>query len=537
VSDPGLCFLAHVGDPFSVVPLRLIRCDSNGSVREIGVEDFGKETMQIVSYDLRTLIDACRLSNVNPPALLVDIADALRLLGGRSRAQGGEKLWDFWAFASAEDSQPYDPQTLKAIVEGKAPPPSEDAKLLEMLIATAKTIHHVWRRVSAGLVDQQEDRRFFTIESPVRRIFSLRQHGGLLINLIEMRNVIDQATKEKYTAFRSLASMLGFSPAGLSFRNIGNFLQKTDAAYLSEYSSSDQLEQYFKLARQKSTFADAFLTFIKAGRTLSVLRTIDSSAGRLYPTFECIGTVTARILVADPRLQQLPKQFRSILSPDEGHCLWYFDYAQFEPGVLAALMEDAIFIDFYESSDVYSALSKAIFGNESQRETCKIIFLAYCYGMSAERISEILARGSIEQERDRLTASISTFFNAVPSLASYRQEMQELLLREGYVSSVMGNRRYRTNNGPLSAVEKRWALNQRIQGTASLIFKQAIIDLAEAFGPESILLPMHDAILMQFEERRDPKKEVEEIMVRSFQEWCPNVKPRIIAGDFVIHTA
>lgn len=524
-------FVAHVGDPFGVVPFVLVGSDANGDASEIDIEDLSHEQRVVITYDLRTLLDALQAKGLTIPATVIEIRDALRLISGLSRAQGGEKSWDWWSYLSPAVMPRETAEALKNVIEAKVPQPNHQ-DLVQILMATVNALGHVWEVTVRELVNRGEYERFLQIEIPVRQIFNYRQESGIEVNTSIATRLIAQASELKYRAFRTLASMLGYSPAGLTFLNVGNHLSKTDAADLCEFGESEQLEQYFKLAREQSLFADTFLNYIKAGRMLSVLRTIDLGPGRTRPAFDCIGTVTARILVVDPRLQQLPKEFRRLLGADSGKRLWYFDYAQFEPGVLAELMGDSDFRSLYHSADVYASLSTAVFGTPEKRDLCKSVFLAYCYGMSAERIAALLGMKLGKNRESYIRAAISEFFSAFPALEHFKKEMQDHLERQGWVSTLLGNRRYRTSRGLLFEAEKRWALNQAVQGTASLIFKQALIDLAGRFGIESIVLPMHDGIVMQFPEGEQPEENVIDVMIASFRRWCPNVNPRVASGDF-----
>src|SRR5690348_13182211 len=80
-----------------------------------------------------------------------------------------------------------------------------------------------------------------------------------------------------------------------------------------------------------------------------------SSLSRLKgcPAFDCLGTVTGRILVRHPQVQQLRRSERKMIAPDPGRKLAYFDYAQFEPGVLASLSGDGPLLNSYNNSDIY----------------------------------------------------------------------------------------------------------------------------------------------------------------------------------------
>ena len=249
-----------------------------------------------------------------------------------------------------------------------------------------------------------------------------------------------------------------------------------------------------------------------------------------------LGTVSGRILVSDPYLQQLRRAYRSLVAADPNHRLIYLDYAQFEPGVLAGLSCDAQLIAAYNDGDLYTALAKVLFGDSAQRPTAKRVFLAFSYGMTPDRIATMLAGDAAANERDAYAAKIATFFQAFPDLAHFRTSQQEALRADGYVKSVFGNRRLRTTTDEhLSLKEQRWAMNHPVQSTASLIFKEALNGIIAEFGVEPVILPVHDAVLLQFpdDEHFDGRAQrASEIMVERFSHRVPGVRARIKAGAF-----
>jgi DNA polymerase I-like protein with 3'-5' exonuclease and polymerase domains len=204
---------------------------------------------------------------------------------------------------------------------------------------------------------------------------------------------------------------------------------------------------------------------------------------------------------------------------------------------MASLANDDELIKMYNDGDIYKALSTALYGNANHRDQCKKIFLAFSYGMSERGIAKLLA-GEDASLADQLAIEdkVTAFFRRFERLEEFKSGLELLLLKDGRISTPLGNHRRRSSSGStLNSRERRWATSQRVQGTASLIFKTALLDLASAFGPNSILLPMHDAVLMQFGIDRDTNDNignVKQIMSDAFAKWCPGVKARITHGPF-----
>ena len=84
--------------------------------------------------------------------------------------------------------------------------------------------------------------------------------------------------------------------------------------------------------------------------------------------------------------------------------------------------------------------------------------------------------------------------------------------RNGRIGTSLGNYLNRTREGELSESEKRSAVSQVVQGTASLIFKKALLRLSQETEVE-LKIPMHDAALVQHAKDYDPAN-----LVRIFAE-------------------
>jgi DNA polymerase I-like protein with 3'-5' exonuclease and polymerase domains len=531
-------FLAHIIDTFGTVLPVLVLADPSGKCREVSLGDLALTHANVVTYDAARLVDLFKYSSQRLPNTLVDIRIALRLLSGVARDEGGESLWDAVALLRDLIPSPADGKTFKDLIEARIPRPSR-SELIRIASLGAVSLSKLWEKLTQELKQNDEERRLFEIEIPVQQIFFNRQLKGIALDNDALKASLSSAQNDKYSAFLDLAKVLKFSPAGLNYRNVGDFLPGTDASHLGEFANQSNLEDYFDIARYRSSFAATFLRFKRAERDVAILTRTQAGADRNYPIFDCFGTVTGRILVTEPRLQELRKTFRNIIAPDPANELVYLDYAQFEPGILAALTNDKRFIDLYNKTDLYEALSIAVFGNTQNRSLCKSIFLAYCYGMSITNIAKILAGSDFSLETSaRYHETVSTFFAEFPSLEKFRVKSCEALMERGFVSSSMGNRRIRKSQGSLTAKERRWAVNQIVQGTASLIFKTALIRIAEEFGFASILLPMHDAVLLQYDpaklKRETFEASVKTIMIAAFSMWCPNARPKVVSTEFAV---
>ena len=74
-----------------------------------------------------------------------------------------------------------------------------------------------------------------------------------------------------------------------------------------------------------------------------------------------------------------------------------------------------------------------------------------------------------------------------------------------------------------------------MQSTASLIFKEAVLQIVLKMGADQIILPVHDAVLLQLSDDINFDHNVRcatEMMISAFSRRFPSVKARVTAGSF-----
>ncbi len=527
-------YLFYVPDIFRLNREALGLLSNDGNFRQLSLKELQEVNSTIVTFEISLLLDDIFSAKLDCPFCLIDVSDALRACSGRSREDGGEKYWSFWKIVKGYFRATHEYESVRAAFHHKTELSCGD-EMSSLLRAGCHSLRALWTDVLNELQRAGEAERFFQIEVPVRQIFSYRHIKGVRVSGQTIQSRIDSAKKEKYVAYRAIAEEIKVSPTGLTYRNVWKYLSGTDASHLIGDAESSPVDGYFKIAQHKSKFAKNFVSLIDAGVDVEILSRLLDKDGVVHPYFSTFGTVTSRILTTNPSLQQLRRRFRDVICAESGKRLAYLDYAQFEPGILASLSKNAELIAAYNNSDVYSALSEQLFGDSEHRAICKKIYLAFCYGMPVERISLLLSGADASpEELGDARQRVSRFFEKLPGLVEFKKSLEERLFIDGYVSSVFGNKRYRVLTGPLSAKERRWAVSQVIQGTASLIFKDALISLKDRFGVGAIILPMHDAVLMQF----DPASwssnvsEAIAIMEKAFVARCEMVRPKVVVSSF-----
>lgn len=334
--------------------------------------------------------------------------------------------------------------------------------------------------------------RYSTIERPVSEYLIRSAASGIAINSTELRshkNNIDFAYykalkefSEKYSLPLEVPSkdeIIDYlSPKGFDFSGVGvnyvlNFVPTSDG------------------------FSDRLLELKKIATSRMILNSIPLSEKRIFPIVDNFGSITSRIYYKDPSLQNLAKRHRSIIAPDAGMKLSYVDFGQFEAGIMGALSDDKNMLELFASGDLYSLVAEKIFNDASKRKPAKRLFLSYAYGMKRKNLID----ASVEFGAQRDLAKI--FFNQFSTFENWKSSLWTEFKNSGRIGTTFGNYLSRSSTGDLSEKEKRSAVSQVVQGTASLIFKKALIKMSLVKNV-ALKIPMHDAVLFQHPEEFDP---------------------------------
>lgn len=353
----------------------------------------------------------------------------------------------------------------------------------------------------------EERQRFENIEQNINRLIYERQFAGICFSKEEAIRKSYELEKLIYTAKNELQLEHGiFMPENEQFQK--DWLRE------KEYKIINSLLNTFKIHRNSDKVCNLIYEMIRNKQDLdSILFMMSQWGGRdkTYPSYFGFGTITSRITMRQPSLQNMRKTNRSIIKADSGMKLLYVDYSQFEAGILASLSDDKSLIKLYDI-DIYNDLAKIVFNDESEagRKNAKIVFYRYMYGDKT------------------LNKKARNYFDKFRSLKKYVNQVEIEAKKEGKIGTSFGNYRYSINE------ESTWILSHKIQATASLIFKKALIRVHKEVDGVDFLIPMHDAALYQIQDHiyEVSKIKIETIFKEEFQKICPQITPRVNVGNF-----
>ena len=302
-------------------------------------------------------------------------------------------------------------------------------------------------------------------------------------------------------------------------------IKKTKTGYSTDAKVLEALEgkhpliatilEHRKLAKLQSTYLDGLKPLVNA------------KTGRIHTHFQQTVTVTGRLSSTDPNLQNIPtrteegKQIRRIFVPGAGYdYLMSCDYSQVELRILACIAHDELLLDaFRHGQDIHARTAAEVFGvplaevTHEMRSRAKAVNFGIVYGISDFGLAKQLDVG-----RKEAAGYIESYFARYTGVKKYMEDIVAKAREQGYVSTLMGRRRYlpdiRHSNFNLRSFAERTAINTPIQGTAADIMKKAMIDVERALeqaGCRSrILLQVHDELVLEVTE--DERERVAELV-------------------------
>jgi len=282
---------------------------------------------------------------------------------------------------------------------------------------------------------------------------------------------------------------------------------------------------YRELSKLKSTYVDALPELV------------NPKTGRLHTSYNQTGAATGRFSSSNPNLQNIPIRTelgrevrRAFIAPD-GYVLLAVDYSQIELRVMAHISEDETLIEaFKQGLDIHTATAATVNGIDpddvtyEQRSFAKRVNFGLMYGMGAFR----LARDS-ELTLAEAEDFIATYFERLPSVERYIEDIKQFVHENGYTETLYGRRRdypaiMGGTNRRSMAAEERAAINMPIQGTAADILKQSMLDLYEKLNASefdaTMILQVHDELVLEVKE--DQLENVTTLVIETMESAFPD---------------
>tara|TARA_R100001440_G_scaffold50251_1_gene70226 strand:+ start:8337 stop:10211 length:1875 start_codon:yes stop_codon:yes gene_type:complete len=306
----------------------------------------------------------------------------------------------------------------------------------------------------------------------------------------------------------------------------------------SPHDISKLIVQAREINKFQGTFINSILKYEHKGRIHGEIKQLKSEQG---------GTVSGRLAMSNPNLQQLParsKEFgpviRSLFLPEQD-CQWgSFDYSQQEPRIVvhyASSVGDGLggsreLTEAYKKDDAdFHQTVADLVGID--RKSAKTIGLGLMYGMGKNKLSVML--GVSNEKAHEL---IDMYNKKVPFVKELSDMCMHKANNEGVIRTKLGRKcrfdMWETKDFGIHTPEKfenasakygqanikraftYKALNRLIQGSAADQTKQAVVDCVnEGFVP---LLQIHDELCFNIESQEQVDK------IKNIMETCVELK-------------
>lgn len=261
------------------------------------------------------------------------------------------------------------------------------------------------------------------------------------------------------------------------------------------------LSEHRKLAKLINTYTDV------------LARSVNPKTGRIHATFQQTTGATGRLISTDPDLQRTPvhtpegKRIRQAFIAPPGHRLLVADWSQIELRLLAHVTSDPNLVDaFLAGHDVHRRTASQIFEvplaevSPEQRNIGKTINFATIYGQGPSALAQMLGIASKDARR-----YIDSYFKHYAGVRAWLDKTTEEALENGYVTTMVGRRRYipeLTSNSPMERqAGVRIACNTPIQGSAADLCKAVMLAVPERLAAAKLgakmLLQIHDELVFE----------------------------------------
>jgi DNA polymerase-1 len=255
-----------------------------------------------------------------------------------------------------------------------------------------------------------------------------------------------------------------------------------------------------QMQKLKSTYVDALPTMV------------NPKTGRIHTSYNQAVAATGRLSSVNPNLQNIPirtergREVRKAFIPrDAGHTIVSADYSQIELRIIAEISKDPNMMQaFVDNLDIHTATAANVYGialdevTGDQRRNAKAVNFGIIYGQSAFGLSQNLGI-----PRKEAADIIEQYFVQFPGIKQYMGDTMNFARENGYVTTLMGRRRYlrdiNSANATVRGFAERNAINAPIQGSAADMIKIAMINIHREMKAQKLdarmTMQVHDELV------------------------------------------
>ena len=430
----------------------------------------------------------------------------------------------------------------------------------------ARITYRLWQ-VFKHEMHKQNLTTIWELESALLPILIRMRQRGVRVDVDKAERLIKEFETKEKVVLSEIKQLVGKDVDIWAARNIADAYDKLHIKYPrteksdepsftqnwlinSPHKISKLIVQARELNKFHSTFLNSILKYSYKGRIHAEINQLRSDNG---------GTVSGRISMSNPNLQQLParnKEFgpkiRGLFLPEEGYKWGSFDYSQQEPRMVvhyAASIGEGYegsqeLVKAYDNAtaDFHQTVADLVGIERSQAKT---IGLGLMYGMGKNKLA--ISLGLSKEEAELL---ITKYNRKVPFVKLLSDRCMKKANSEGVIRTKKGRKcrfdlwepmdfgihtpekfenaaaKYGANNIKRAFTYK--ALNRLIQGSAADQTKQAIVSCYEqGYLP---IVQIHDELC--FNVKPGDEIKIKEIMENCMEFKVPSVVDISVGDDF-----
>lgn len=361
---------------------------------------------------------------------------------------------------------------------------------------------------------------FNDIELPFVKVLAEMEWTGVRIDVTELAEQSKQLTARLNEMEQRCYQLAGKSFNIGSPRQVGEVLfeqLKIDpSAKRTKTGAYSTTEEILEKYRHTHEIVDIILKIRGLNKLLATYinalpELINPATGKIHTTYNQTVTVTGRISSTNPNLQNIPirtddgREIRRAFIPDPGCLFMSADYSQIELRLMADISGDPDMVAaFRAGADIHRATAAKIYKEpieqvtDRQRRNAKTANFGIIYGISAFGLSERL-----DIPRAEAKMLIEGYFATYPRVKEYIDEAIAGAKERGYVTTVMGRKRFlsdiNSRNATVRSYAERNAVNAPLQGSAADIIKKAMIDIYREIGERGLrsrmIMQVHDELI------------------------------------------
>ncbi|HTF82070.1 MAG TPA: DNA polymerase I, partial [Cytophagales bacterium] len=377
---------------------------------------------------------------------------------------------------------------------------------------------------------------FFDIETPLVPVLAHMEREGVKIDNIALGEYSESLQKDIIALEQIIYNEAGEQFNIASPKQLGDILfdklkldPKAKKTKTGQYATGEEvlaklayehpiakhITEIRELQKLKSTYVDALPLLISK---------VD---GRVHTSYNQAVAATGRLSSTNPNLQNIPirtdrgKEIRKAFVPrDENHVILSADYSQIELRIMAEFSKDASMINAFKNGiDIHTNTASKVFKvgiqevTPEMRRKAKMVNFGIIYGITAFGLSQRL-----DIPRKEAADIIEAYFTEFSTIKAYMDKSINNGREYGYVSTIMGRRRYlrdiNSANQTLRGFAERNAINAPIQGSAADMIKVAMIQIHHRLKQENMkskmILQVHDELV--FDAYRDEVDQLKPIV-------------------------